>query len=182
MAANSMSEEAIAGLLHRPRLVLRESATQLMLDLTSCNTEDAQDEYLVHTDCRSESGGRAVQAAGMGIKILKHHNEAHPDKLLEYSAEQLENHPFRALCGEVRKASVTAFPSVLSSLAWCTAIATVFAFLAVFFEEGVMSTLNALNVTVSGGLFFLLGPCALFATWHATVCARHGRWAARCCA
>ena len=150
----SLLEESWEQLMHRPQLVVRNSATQLLLD----STLPHHDEYTVDGQPDDDPRNRTVHSAGLGMKVLKHHDNAHPDKMLEYSAEQVEAHPWRFLTSEVRKASVMAFPSVVRSLLECSLLATIFIFLSVLFEADVMDTLGAVSSTVSAGLFFLLGP------------------------
>ena len=143
--------------LQRP-LLSRESTTAAERLL---GVGEADGEYSVSgvtTWEQPDDGTREATEMGFGVKFLKHHSNSHADKVLEYETRQLEARPWAIILEETRRASVLAMPHVLRSMIRCSIIAIIFMGLSLLLEEEVMEVITSANLTVSGGLFFLLGP------------------------
>ena len=169
------SRSSLLSNLHRPRLQTRSSATHLYLDSHPSSREEFEREAFIedgendggesgrshgsHTSRGSVTAGKRAQiSAGFGIKLLRHHDNTHADKLLEYQTEELEQKPWTILFADIRRFSVLDFPAVLRELASCFIVSLAFLFLSLLCEESVVSALSTVGSTVSAGLFFLLGP------------------------
>ena len=105
-----------------------------------------------------DDGSREATDIGFGVKFLKHFNNAHADKILEYETRELESKPWAIILEETRRASVLVMPHVLRSILYCSVLAVTFMGVSLLLEEEVMTVITSVNSVVSAGLFFLLGP------------------------
>jgi len=100
---------------------------------------------------------RKAYTAAHGIRFLRHEDNKHPDKLLEYLEQEVAVKPIEIAVTHAG-CTVFAFPHVTQGLLGSSIISVIAFCLSVFFEPTVMDSLTLIGSTVSSGLFFLLGP------------------------
>ena len=99
-----------------------------------------------------------------GVKFLKYGDSRKAaDKIIGYSNyKAVADSPLAILSdstpGGTGQASVFAFATVIASMKQCTVVSAVFIALSLLLEDTALTTLSSVNVAVSAGLFFLLGP------------------------
>ena len=168
----SMSSRSLEQPLLRER---KSTAAQLIFEQTT--VQHKTDEMASAGVWENQDdGSREATDIGFGVKFLKHFNNAHADKILEYETRELESKPWAIILEETRRASVLVMPHVLRSILYCSVLAVTFMGVSLLLEEEVdcdhLRQLGCLRWT-------LLSPRAVRWALHHTMVAdedRISRW------